>query len=134
MTWPARHVTCSIARPPAVVYAFLRDPRNLPRWASGLSGGIRQEGADWISDAPMGRVKVAFAPENTYGVLDHDVTLADGQTFHNPMRVVPNDSGSEVSFTVFRRDGVDDAAFDADAATVGADLERARALLAADPA
>jgi hypothetical protein len=33
--------------------------------------------------------------------LDHDVTLPSGETLSNPMRVVPNGTGSEVVFTLF---------------------------------
>jgi uncharacterized protein YndB with AHSA1/START domain len=56
------HVTVTIARPPAEVYAFASDPRNLPRWAAGLARSeVRQDGADWIADAPFGRVRVRFA-------------------------------------------------------------------------
>lgn len=127
--WSARHITRSIARPPAEVVAFAGDPAQLPRWASGLSSGIRFEEGDWITDSPMGPVTVRFAPANDLGVLDHDVTLPDGTTFHNPVRVLPNGEGSEVVFTLFRLDGVDDAAFEADAETIRADLERLRALL-----
>ena len=58
-----------------------------------------------------------------------DVHLPDGTVFVNPLRVLPNDAGSEVVFTVFRRDGVDDDAFDADAAAVAADLATLKRLL-----
>jgi hypothetical protein len=45
------------------------------------------------------------------------------------MRVLANEEGSEVVFTLYRRPGVDDAEYDADAATVGADLGRLKELL-----
>lgn len=130
MAWDARHVSVAIARPVAEVVAFAGDPARLPEWAAGLAAGVRRrdDGA-WIADSPMGEVAVRFAPANDLGVLDHDVTLPDGTTVHNPFRVLPNADGSEAVFTVFRRDGVDAAAFDADAAAVAADLERLRDLL-----
>ena len=75
------------------------------------------------------RVVVAFTAPNDLGVADHDVTLPGGQTFHNPMRVLPDGEGSELVFTVRRAPGVTDEAFETDAATVAGDLETARGIL-----
>jgi hypothetical protein len=121
-TLEVRHVTVSIDRPPAEVYAFASDPANLPRWARGLSGSIAQIGGEWVADSPMGKVKVRFAPPNAFGVLDHDVVLESGASVHNPMRVVPNGAGSEVTFTLLRQPGTSDEAYAADADAVGRDL------------
>ena len=130
MSWEARHVSVAIDRDPAAVLAFAGDPAHLPRWAAGLASGVRpgQDGA-WITDSPMGEVTVRFAPANDLGVLDHDVTLPDGNVVHNPFRVLPNGDGSEVVFTVFRRDLMDEDAFDDDAAAILADLRRLKAIL-----
>ena len=62
-------------------------------------------------------------------MLDHDVTMPDGEVVHNPLRVLRNDDGSEVVFTVYQRPGMTDEQFEQDAAAVAADLERLRALL-----
>ena len=129
--WPAQHVSVSIHRSPAEVVAYAGDPANLPAWAAGLAAGVRPDGDRWIADSPMGEVTVRFAPANDLGVLDHDVTLPDGMIVHNPLRVLPNDDGSEVVFTAFRRDGMDDAAFAADRAAILADLQRLRGILEA---
>jgi hypothetical protein len=129
-----QHVTITIARPPAEVYAFASDPRNLPRWAAGLARSeVRQDGADWIADAPFGRVRVRFVERNALGVMDHDVTLADGVTVHNPMRVVPNGAGSEFVFTVIRRPGVSEEEFARDTAAVQRDLATLKDLLERAP-
>ena len=131
MTFPSKHVSVAIERTAADVYAFVADPRNLPRWAAGLSGSIDQVNGEWIADSPMGSVKVAFAERNDFGILDHDVTLPSGETVRNPMRVVPNGDGSEMTFTLFRRPALSEADFEADAATVHDDLLRLKALLEA---
>ncbi|WP_031524816.1 SRPBCC family protein [Streptomyces sp. NRRL F-5123] len=129
----SRHVAVRIARPAAEVYAYAADPAHLPAWAHGLSGAIRHEGGVWVADSPMGRVTVAFAPPNPFGVLDHDVTLPSGETVHNPVRVLPDgDSASEVVFTLRRLPGVTRADFEHDAAIVTADLERLRGVLEAN--
>src|SRR5262249_51991073 len=99
-----QHISVYIARPPAEVYGFASDPRNLTRWAAGLArSGVRRDGDGWVVDAPFGKVRVKFAPRNSLGVMDHDVRLASGVTVHNPMRVVPNGAGSELVFTLIRR-------------------------------
>ena len=129
MGWPARHISRFIDRKPSVVGAFLADHRNLPKWAEGLSAGVIEEDGAVFSESPMGKVKVTFAAGAEHGIFDHDVTLPDGTTFHNPMRVLKNDQGSEVAFTLYRLPGVTDEAYEKDAATIAADLDRLAAAL-----
>lgn len=124
-----RHVSVTIDRPPEQVYALASNPENLPRWASGLGGSIRESGGEWIAEGPMGQVKIRFAPPNDLGVLDHDVTLPTGETVHNPMRVVPNGTGSELTFTLFRRPEMTGDEFEQDAETVRKDLLTLKAIL-----
>ena len=77
----------------------------------------------------MGRVTVAFVRSNDFGVLDHDVTLPDGETVRNPMRVIPNGDGCDVVFTVRRRPGMSEADFAADVDAVTTDLAALRTLM-----
>lgn len=128
-----RHVSVSISRSPAEVYAFAADPANLPRWAAGLSGAIAQVDGEWIAESPMGRVTVRFAPPNAFGVLDHDVTLPSGETVHNPLRVVANGDGSEVIFTLYRRPGVSEEELADDTRAIERDLGTLKGLLEAGP-
>lgn len=130
MIFPARQISVSIRRPTDEVYKFAANPANLPQWAEGLSRSSMQKfGDEWIADSPMGKVKVKFAEPNSFGVIDHDVTLPSGEVFHNPLRVVRNGDGSEVIFTLFRSPQMSDAEFAKDAATVEKDLQRLKALL-----
>lgn len=124
-----RHISVSIDRPPAEVYRFASTIENLPRWATGLGESIRQVDGAWIAESPMGKVQVRFAERNEFGVLDHDVVLESGETIHNPMRVVPNGAGSEVSFTLFRQPGVSAEKFAEDAMWVEKDLRTLKRLL-----
>lgn len=125
-----QHVSTFIARIPADVYEFASNPRNLPRWAAGLARSeVRQEGDVWLMDSPLGKVKVKFTERNTFGVLDHDVTLESGVTVHNPMRVMPHGDGSEVLFTLIRQPGTPDDKFAADKAAVETDLKTLKDLL-----
>jgi len=126
---PVRHISVSIRSSPEDVYAFASNIENLPRWASGLGGSIQNAGGEWIADGPMGPVKVRLAESNELGVLDHDVVLPSGTTVHNPMRVVPNGTGSEVTFTLFRQPEVPPEQFDRDAEWVEKDLRTLKDLL-----
>jgi len=103
----------TIERPPAQVYDFVCDPKNLPKWASGLTGAV----------------KVKFVERNPYGVLDHFVSVASGPTVYVPMRVFPNGEGSEVLLTVFRQPGTSDEKFGEDTQWVRRDLEALKELL-----
>ena len=129
MTFAAKHIGVSINRSAAHVYEFASNPENLPKWAAGLSGSIRRVNEQWIAESPMGTVKVNFAEKNKFGVLDHDVTLSSGANFYNPMRVFPNNDGSELVFTVYRRPDVSDQDFAADAKAVEKDLAKLKTLL-----
>lgn len=111
------------------VYEFARQPENLPKWASGLASGIEREGDAWFTESPMGRVKLEMAARNPFGVLDHDVTLPDGTTVHNALRVTPAGDGCVLSFVVLRLPGATDEAFAGDADHVARDLRALAALM-----
>lgn len=108
--------------PPQAVYDFASRMDNLPSWASGLAQGIERHGDEWFATSPMGRVKVAMAPVNPYGVLDHTVTLPGGATVYNAFRVVACGAGSLLTFVVVRDRAVTRKSFEADVATVRSDL------------
>ena len=129
------HLSVHVDRSAEQVYRYVADPEHLPQWAAGLGGSIEQREGRWVADSPMGEVEVRFVPENPFGVLDHDVTLPDGTTVTNPLRVLPDGAaGCEVVFTLRRAEGVTDEAFDADAAAVRSDLATLRRLMEAAPA
>ena len=76
-----------------------------------------------------GPVRIGFTERNAFGVMDHHVDLGTGPEVYVPMRVVPNGGGAEVLVTLFRRPGMSDEAFAADAAWVLRDLLTLKALL-----
>jgi hypothetical protein len=123
----SRTLSVSIAAPAADVYAFIADPRRLPEWATGLGTTPTSlpDGA-WRVETPAGPMRVVFAPENKFGVVDHVVFPLTGvdPIADVPLRVVPNGTGSEVMLTVFQQPGMSDAQYAADTALVQADLER----------
>lgn len=126
---PCRHVSVSIDRDPATVYAYVVDPRNLPRWAPGLARSVRQDGGGWTVETVDGPVAIAFSADNDLGVADHRVSGPGGIDTLNPMRVIPNGDGAEVVFSLFRQPGTTAAEFERDAGLVAADLHLLQRLL-----
>jgi hypothetical protein len=39
---------------------FASDPENLPKWAAGVGGSIKNVNGEWIADSPMEMVKIKF--------------------------------------------------------------------------
>jgi len=122
-------ISISIARDPHEVYDFVSNPANLPHWASGLGTSIKYVDGKWLSDTPNGPIVIRFAPRNDFGVLDHYVTIAPGVDVYVPMRVVPNGSGSELTFTLFRQPDMTDQKFKEDAEWVLRDLKKLKDIL-----
>ncbi|NWK95148.1 polyketide cyclase [Sphingobium lactosutens] len=129
----ARHLGIGIAVPFARAYDFTHRPENFPRWAAGLSTSLHRTAQGWIADTPQGPALVEFSPPNAYGVLDHRVRIAGKPEIHIPLRMIGNDGGTEVIFTLLRQPDMDDAAFDHDADMVKKDLQTLKALLEAMP-
>jgi hypothetical protein len=128
-TQEVRHISVSIDRPPEEVYTFVSNPENTPKWATGLGGSIKQINGEWIADSPMGRIKLKFAEENKFGILDHEVVLGSGERINNPMRVIANGNGSEIFFTLIRQPDMSDEKFAEDAQWVEKDLRNLKGLL-----
>ena len=129
MTLPARYISISIARPFREVYDFVSNPENLPLWAAGLSGSISNIDGAWIAESGMGRVRVEFAPSNEFGVLDHTVTLATRRVVLQPDADLRQRRGQRNSLHAVPQPGVDDEAFEADAAAVARDLATLKGIL-----
>lgn len=116
----------SSAPPPdQKIYEIARDLPRLPAWASGLASGTLSliDANSLHLESPMGLVHTEFTPINTYGILDHVVTLLDGTKVLNPFRVIPHDTGPELIFTIRPNEN-----FEEDCQAVAADLERLVAL------
>lgn len=111
-THPSRTLSVRIERPYEEVYAFLVDQENSARWASGMDTSV----------------PATYTEPNDYGVLDHTVHVP-GQDVYVPMRAIRNGTGTEVIFTVLRLPGMDDDAFEADAAAVSKDLRKLKEVL-----
>lgn len=127
----SRTLSVSIACPPTKVYEFVRDPRNLPQWAPAFCKSVRPAGDNWTVETPQGPIGLRFAGRNALGVLDHYVSPTPDVEIYVPMRVVPNETGSEVLFTLFRMPGVTDTGFEEDVGFVQQDLNTLKGVLEA---
>lgn len=128
MTHPVKIITISIERSADTVYQFASNPENFPKWV-GFVESIARDGERWTARTNMGDIKIKFCPSNNFGVIDHEVTLPDGQTVLNPMRVVPNNDGSQFTFILFWMPGRPENDFNEDAEAVKRDLEKLKEIL-----
>jgi hypothetical protein len=124
----SRTVSLSIECPAPQVYAFVTNGDNLAKWLTFCTS-VRRSGDEWLIDTPGGEMAIRFVPENQFGVLDHYARLPSGQEVLNPMRVVPNGTGSEVIFTLFQSAEMSDEEFARDAGIVDADLRKLKSVL-----
>ena len=129
--YQSRNLSVQIKRNPRDVYNFTSVPENFPRWASGLGKSLKRENGEWIAETPQGPIKVRFTERNEFGILDHYVSPEPGVEIYIPMRVIPNGSGSELIFTLFRLSDMSDEKFTADAEWVMRDLTALKNLLEA---
>ena len=129
--YQSRNLSVQIRRNPRDVYNFTSVPENFPRWASGLGKSLKRKNGEWIAETPQGPIKVRFTERNEFGILDHYVILESGVEIYIPMRVIPNGSGSELIFTLFRLSDVSDEKFAEDAEWVMRDLTALKNLLEA---
>lgn len=129
MKAPAQQLSITIDRSAAEAYEFLSLPENFARWASGLGSSLRKAGGEWIAETPEGPAKVQFSEPNSFGVLDHSVTLPRGTSVYVPLRVIPAKQGCELVLTLFRRTDVSDEKFAADVEWVMRDLRTAKKIL-----
>ncbi|HEX4214255.1 MAG TPA: hypothetical protein VIA06_13140 [Candidatus Dormibacteraeota bacterium] len=124
-------MTVRIERPLDEISAFLADPPNFSRWASGLGRLTgRAGGRRWVAEGEDGaKTEIEFSEPNAFGVADHTVFPPSKEEVYVPMRAHRNGTGSEVAITLIREPGMTDERFEADSDWVARDLERLRAVL-----
>lgn len=98
----SRTISVSIKRDPKVVYEFVLNLENFPRWARSTFQSIKQLNGNWVAETIQGSVTIDLTERNNFGILDHFVKLSSGAVIFVPMRVIKNGEGSEVIFTLFQ--------------------------------
>ena len=125
-------ISLSIERPFDEVYDYLVKPLNFQNWAAVEQGSFRPlENGDWEGVTPNGLRHMRFVTPNNYGVLDHAVFEPGSVPLFMPMRVVPNGEGTELIFSFFQRDGMDDESFASTLEWIRTDLLTLKSLLEA---
>lgn len=80
-------------------------------------------------ETPGGQASVYFVEKNPFGIIDHYVSLEAGVEVYVPLRVLKNNSVSEVIFTVFRLPNITDEQFANDIDAVQKDLSMLKQVL-----
>jgi hypothetical protein len=106
------------------VVAFLSDMQNRKTWAPWIRSVAKSSPRDWTLETEAGLMKVHFVEPNSFGVLDHHVTLASGVTVLNAMRVLPNGTGSELVMVLFQSPATSTSEFERDIQAVTDDFAR----------
>ena len=114
---------------PKKVYEFVSNPEKMPEWAKAFCLAVTKQNGEWVMKTPHGAAAIRFAPQNEYGILDHYVKVAPGVEVYVPMRVVPNEKGSEVIFTLFRMPQMTEEDFARDIEWVTRDLTSLKEVL-----
>ena len=125
----SRTMNTSINSNPQIVYDFVSNLENLPRWAFNTFPSIRKVNGEWVVDTSQGQNKVMLAERNNFRILDHHVKLTSGVEVYVPMRVVKNGDGSEVMLTVFQTPEMTDERYAEDIKTVEKDLNHLKTLI-----
>ena len=119
----------SINSKPQVVYDFISNLENLPRWAPKTFPSIKEMNGEWVVETQQGKIKVVLTERNNFGILDHHVKLTSGVEIYIPMRVIKNANGSEVMLTVFQTPEMTDEVFVKDVETVEKDLNHLKTII-----
>ena len=125
----SRTMNTSINSNPQIVYDFVSNLENLPRWAFNTFPSIRKVNGEWVVDTSQGQNKVMLTERNNFGILDHHVKLTSGVEVYVPMRVVKNGDGSEVMLTVFQTPEMTDERYAEDIKTVEKDLNHLKTII-----
>jgi hypothetical protein len=135
MTGRAETRSISIAATPDSVLELVGDARRLPDWAPAFAQAVERDGDDWLVDSGGGRLRIRVRVGAGHGTVDLVGPQDPSRGAH--MRVLPNEQGSELLFTLVFPGGTAPEAVAEQMATVEGELETVRALCetgAQDPA
>jgi len=121
--------TVSIEVTPAGVFDFLRDPRNLPRWAVGFAKAVRHGRDGWIVETAAGEMPIRIDADPRSGAVDFVMTPAPGVEVRAVSRVAPRGGASEYIFTQFQAPGMSDDVFARSIQTLAHELTVLKALM-----
>ena len=103
--------TVTIQANPNVVFDFVANIENLPKWAVVFCQRLRREGSRWIVTTPGGEFAIRYATDPKAGIIDMYVSPAPGVEGAAYSRVIPNGEGAEYVFTFFQTPDISDDDF-----------------------
>jgi hypothetical protein len=89
----------SISRPPQVVFDFVADPANLPKWTHAFDRAD-VESADLATPAGAVAIKLRTLASSEQGTVDWEMIFPDGARAAAYSRVTPDGDGSVYSFVL----------------------------------
>jgi len=107
---PCETLSVTIDRDPGSTFDFVSSVSSLPQWALRLIKSMSRPGGDW-SARPRGTARVRLHHEHGTGIADQHIIPEPGADFLVPVRVLPNNAGSEVTVTLFQPKGMPDLVF-----------------------
>jgi hypothetical protein len=116
----------SIAAPPETALELLSDAKRLPDWAPAFARAVEPAGPDWLIDSGGSQLRIHVRVSLEYGTVD--LLRPEDPRRGARMRVLNNEDGSVLLFTLVFPIGVDDEAIARQMATVEAELRTVRDL------
>ncbi|KRA41747.1 hypothetical protein [Devosia sp. Root635] len=106
-------ISLYIDYPYDTAYRFLANPLNYGEWAAVDRASYRPlDNGDWEAMTNFGGIRhFRFTPVNAFGVLDHAIFVPGEKLLWTPMRVTPNEEGTELTFTFYQRPGMGEEEF-----------------------
>ena len=102
----------------------MSDLHSWTTWAPWIESVTRSSPRDWTLATADGVMRFHFVDPNPLGILDHEVTLPSGVTLTNSLRVVANDTGSELVMVLYQWPHMSGEDFDRDVQAVTGDFAR----------
>jgi uncharacterized protein YndB with AHSA1/START domain len=122
----------SISAPPESVLELLGDARRLPDWAPAFASAVEPDGEDWLIDTGAARFRVRVRVSSEYGTVD--LLRPEDPRRGAHMRVLHNEDGSELLFTLVFPAATEGSAIAQQMTTVEAELRTVRELCEAHAA
>jgi hypothetical protein len=116
----------SIAASPETTLELLSDAQRLPDWAPAFARAVEPAGPDWLIDSGGSQLRIHVRVSREYGTVD--LLRPEDPRRGARMRVLDNEDGSVLLFTLVFPIEVDDEAIAQQMATVEAELRTVRDL------
>jgi len=119
-----------VDKPVEEVRRFLAQQRNYARWAAVDEATFRQVGLlEWSAMMEFGPRIIRFSPPNNEGIFDHAVYAVGEEPVMMPMRAMPDGAGTLITFTFYRRVGMNDEQLASALEWIRLDFQGLKALL-----